>query len=81
MPAADVRKTAIITAFGLFELLHMTFCLRSGAQAFQRFVDMVLQGADFVFCYQNDILVASSDEETHLSHQRQVFQMDKNPER
>ncbi len=45
----DVPKTAIITPFGLFEFLRMTFSLRNASQTFQRFIDSVMRGLDFVF--------------------------------
>jgi len=37
----DVLKTAIMTPFGLYELLYMTFGLQNVAQTFQRFIDEV----------------------------------------
>lgn len=71
---ADVHKTAIITPFGLFEFLYMTFGLCNAAQTFQRFIAQVLRGLDFVFYYIDDILVASKNLEEHSNHLRQVFQ-------
>jgi hypothetical protein len=56
-------KTAIITPFGLYEFLRMPFGLKNAAQAFQRLMDGVLRGVDFVFVYLDDILVASSSAE------------------
>ena len=44
----DSPKTAISIQFGLFEFLHMPFGLRNAAQTFQRFIDEVLRGLDFV---------------------------------
>ena len=72
--AQDVPKTAIITPFGLFEFLRMPFGLKNAGQAFQRFMDTVCQGLDFVFVYVDDILVASKDAEEHGRHLRQLFQ-------
>ena len=69
----DIPKTAITTPFGLFEFPFMTFGLRNAAQTFQRFINQVLSGLDFVFSYLDDILIASEDHETHKQHLRTVF--------
>jgi hypothetical protein len=58
----DIPKTAITTPFGLFEFPYMTFGLRNAGQTFQRFMDEVTRGLDFVYCYLDDILVFSKDE-------------------
>lgn len=70
----DVKKTAIITPFGLFEFPVMTFGLRNAAQTFQRFIDEVVRGLDFVFVYIDDILIFSTNEEEHAKHLRILFQ-------
>ena len=70
----DIPKTAVTTPFGLFEFVRMPFGLRNAAQSFQRFVDQVLHGLDFCFVYIDDILIASSDPETHRKHVRLVLQ-------
>ena len=70
----DVPKTAIITPFGLFEFVYMTFGLRNAAQTFQRFIDTVLNGLDFVFGLIDDVLIASPDEATHIEHLKTVFE-------
>jgi hypothetical protein len=69
----DIPKTAVITPFGLFEFLRMPFGLRNAAQTFQRFIDQVTRGLDFVHPYIDDILVASSSEAEHQSHLKQLF--------
>ena len=71
--AEDIHKTAITTPFGLFELTRMPFGLRNAAQTFQRFMDHVLRGLDFAYAYIDDVLVASSSEEEHLTHLRIIF--------
>lgn len=69
----DIHKTAITTPFGLYEFTRMPFGLRNAAQTFQRFINDVIKGLDFVFVYIDDILVASHDEEEHLNHLRVLF--------
>ncbi|KAG6453520.1 hypothetical protein O3G_MSEX008200 [Manduca sexta] len=71
----DIEKTAIITPFGLFEFPRMTFGLRNAAQTFQRFMNnTVLQGLDFLFCYLDDIIIASENETEHKEHLRLIFE-------
>lgn len=71
---SDIPKTAIITPFGLFEFVVMTFGLRNAAQTFQRYIHHSLRNLDFVFVYIDDILVASSSIDEHKNHLRIVFQ-------
>lgn len=70
----DIPKTAIVTPFGLFEFLFMSFGLRNAAQSFQRFIDEVLFGLDFCYSYIDDILVASVSEEEHIKHLQIIFE-------
>ena len=71
--AKDIHKTAITTPFGLFEFKRMPFGLRNAAQTFQRFMDQVVRGLDFVYVYIDDLLVASSSPDEHKQHLRQLF--------
>jgi hypothetical protein len=73
MSAQDIAKTAIIAPFGLFEYLFMPFVLRNTAQTFQRFMDSLLKHLPFVFCYLDDIIIASHSLEEHIEHLRQIF--------
>jgi hypothetical protein len=73
MHPADIRKTAICTPFGLFEFRRMLFGLRNAGNTFQRMMDRILAGLSFVFCYLDDIIIASRDEQEHLEHLREVF--------
>lgn len=70
----DIKKTAIITPFGLYEFLLMGFGLCSSAQTFQRFIDEVLAGFDFVIKYIDDVCIASENEIQHEQHIRKVFE-------
>lgn len=70
----DIPKTAVITPFGLFEFLRMPFGLKNAAQAFQRLMDTVCQGLDFIFIYLDDILVASHNGHEHRQHLRMLFE-------
>lgn len=70
----DVKKTAIITPFGLFEFIYMGFGFCNAAQTFQRFIDEVLAGLDFVIKYIDDVCIASEDEIQHEQHVKIVFE-------
>ncbi|GFS55033.1 transposon Tf2-6 polyprotein [Trichonephila clavipes] len=52
----------------------MQFGLCNAASTFQRFVDEVLRGLNFVYAFIDDILVASSSEAEHIQHLRLLFQ-------
>lgn len=70
----DVHKTAVTTPFGMFEFTRMPFGLRNAAQTFQRFMNEVMQGLNFVYVYIDDILIASKNEIDHKKHLRLVFE-------
>ena len=70
----DVYKTAITTPFGLFEFQRMPFGLRNSSQTFQRFMNEVCRGLNFVFVYIDDILIASKSSEDHKKHLQIVFE-------
>ncbi len=53
--------------------MHAFWAANSG-QFFQKLMDSVLQGLSGVFCYLDNILVASVDEQQHLQHPRALFQ-------
>ncbi|KAL1279987.1 hypothetical protein QQF64_014587 [Cirrhinus molitorella] len=69
----DIPKTAVITPFGLFDFLRMPFGLKNAAQTFQRMMDSILRGLDFLFIYLDDILIASVSMEEHLAHLQSLF--------
>jgi cleavage and polyadenylation specificity factor subunit 1 len=71
--AADVKKTAVITPFGLFEFLRMPFGLKNAGMTFQRLMDWILFDIPFIFVYLDDILVASRSVEEHQQHLQQVL--------
>ena len=43
MDPADIKKTAILIPFGLFEYLRMPFGMKNSAQAFQCLMDQVFK--------------------------------------
>ena len=69
----DVYMITITTPFGLLEFRRMPFGLRDAAQTFQRFMDQIIRRLDFVYCYIDDLLVASSSSEEHKQRVRQHF--------
>ena len=61
----DIEKTAVTTPFGLYEYVFLPFGLRNAGSSFQRFMDSILRDIDDVFCYLDDILIASEDADSH----------------
>ena len=69
----DVKKTAVITPFGLFIFPRTPFGLKNAGQDFQRLMDEILGDIPRVFVYIDDILIASEDMEQHLQDLDTVF--------
>ena len=70
----SVAKTCIVTPFGFFVWDYLPFGLLNSAQYFQRHINHFTSDLDFVFMYLDDVLVFSSDEETHLLHLKKLFE-------
>ena len=69
--------TSIITPFGLYKFVRMPYGLCNASATFQRYMDHILRGLSRknddgsktpiqVFCFIDDILIASEDRETHV---------------
>ena len=71
----DIRKTAVITPFGLFIFPRTPFGLKNAGQDFQRLMDQIFGSIPFVFVYIDDILVASESPEQHLKDLEVVFNL------
>ena len=61
----DIAETVVITTFGLFKFLWMTFGFKNTTQTFYWLMDSVCQPLDFV--YFDDILIASASQKEHRS--------------
>ena len=57
----------------LFNFTRTPFGLRNSGQTFQRFIDHVSRGLDFVFVYLDDLLVTSPDHRTHKKYLKIIF--------
>ena len=54
MASEDMLKTKIVTPFGMFEFLHLPFCLRKAINSFQRMMDQILGKLPYHFIYIDD---------------------------
>ena len=71
----DVPKTAFNTPLGLFEFRVLAFGLTNAPAAFQREMNRVFRGLNFVLVYLDDILVFSRNADEHEQHLRTVLQL------
>ena len=69
----DIKKTAVITPFGLFIFPRTPFGLKNAGQDFQRLMDAILGDLPRVYVYIDDILVASENQAQHLEDLEKVF--------
>ncbi|CAM6125100.1 unnamed protein product [Calypogeia fissa] len=70
---ADRKKTAFHGSNRLWKWLVMPFGLKNAPVFFQRIMDQVLEGADFLKCYIDDVLVQSKGFDQHLTHLEELF--------
>jgi hypothetical protein len=69
----DHKKIAFHGSNKLWEWLVMPFGLKNAPVFFQRVMDQVFEGADFLKCYIDDVLVHSKGLLQHLVHLKELF--------
>ena len=69
----DVRKTGVITPFGLYIFPRTPFGLKNAGQDFQRLMDEIFEDIPHTFVYIDDILVASIGPVEHEEDLERVF--------
>lgn len=60
------RYLTLNTHKGLYAVNRLPFGIASAPAIFQKIMDNVLKGLDFVFCYIDDILITGRSKEEHL---------------
>jgi hypothetical protein len=68
MHPADIKYTGFRTPTGNYEWVRMPFGLVNAPSTFQRLIDEILAGLDFVAVYLDDVFIFSTTWEEHLSH-------------
>jgi Mg2+ and Co2+ transporter CorA len=73
LTAKDHNKMTFHGSNKLWKWLVMPFGLKNAVVFFQRVMDQVLEGGDFLKCYIDDILVHSKGLLQHLAHLEELF--------
>ncbi len=73
MHPADIKKTVIITPFGLFEFLCQPFGVRNSGNTFQRQMDRVTSELANAFTYLDNLMIFGRSLEDHELHLFQVL--------
>jgi hypothetical protein len=71
--AKDCKKMAFHGSNKLWEWLVMPFGLKNALVFFQQVMDHVLERADFLKCYIDDVLMHSKGLLQHLVHLKELF--------
>ena len=74
MAEESKEKTAFVCHRGLYQYCRMPFGLTNAPATFQRLMDKLFTGWNFVFIYLDDILIASKSFSEHITHITQVLQ-------
>ena len=74
MAEESKEKTAFVCHRGLYQYCRMPFGLTNAPATFQRLMDKLFNGWNFVFIYLDDILIASRSFSEHITHIMQVLQ-------
>lgn len=71
----DIEKTAFVMCHGTFEFMVMPFGLTNALASFQRDMDVVLSGLNWVstLMYIDNIIVFSQSFKEHLQHLQEVL--------
>ena len=72
----DCEKTAFCPGPGLrlFQFRQMPFGLSGATESFQRLMNKVFQGLNFVKVYVDDVFICSGTKDDHIKHLTAVFQ-------
>ena len=74
MAKESKEKTAFVCHRGLYQYCRMPFVLTNAPATFQRLMDKLFTGWNFVFIHLDDILIASKSFSEHITHITQVLQ-------
>ena len=70
----DRDKTAFLTPWGLFEWNRLPFGIKTAPMFFQKAMERVFRGLDFIQVYLDDVVVLSESAEEHVEHLKIVFE-------
>ena len=75
MDEESVPKSAFVSHCGLFKFVRMPLGMCNTPATFQRLMEIVLSGLLWKKCFAclDDVLVSSSNFESHLAHFQEVF--------
>ncbi|KAL2235936.1 UNVERIFIED_CONTAM: RNA-directed DNA polymerase [Sesamum indicum] len=72
---SDEAKTMVVTRYGAFEFLVISFCLTNASTSFSTLMKQLLHGFldDFMVLYLDNIVIYSGTLIEHIDHLRQVL--------
>ena len=73
--SAKPKTAFVISGMGKYQFNRVPFSLAQAPAHFQSLINKVLSEFDFTMGYLDDIIIFSRNEEEHLQHLEQVFEL------
>ena len=70
---AKLKSAFVLSSLGKYQFNRVPFRLGQAPAYFQKLINDILKGCNFVMGYLDDIIIYSRSEKEHLEHLEEIF--------